>query len=340
MAKGNIFIGTARGKLGDNVLYRSGGEQRSRIRVTPKNPRSAKQAVQRMVLATAAKLAAAYEPIVNHSFEGVTEGAKSVQLFRKYAMNALRSAAVVYLNDPSAVERAASFAMKGAPVIGAMDGLQVSQGKLSINGYSVGDGKVSMVLKSALSSAAITTQAGYITELAKLGIEPGDQLTYVVECCNFDDPVASAQIDGVTYNNYAQQVRFCRVVFKSVIPDEFSGTLISGGSINPALIEESYGALPAFSETTNTGGQHLLTANFADVLPMGYELILGGIIRSQKVDGAFKYSSCFLGCDTSLMDENNANDMYPTYMDGVAEVNVGSQLYLQHAVAAPFAAGE
>lgn len=342
MATGNLFLGTARKKLGDVVLYRANGKQRSRIRVTPKNPRSAKQAIQRMVLATAAKMASAYEPIVNHSFEGITEGAKSVQEFRRLAMKALRGAAAVYINDPSADRyRKAGFALKGAPIVGALEGLQLSRGSLSMNSATLlSDNVLTIALTDALSSANITTQEGYEAELAKLGIEPGDQLTFITQLVNLDEAVASADYgDGNTYENFAQQVRFCRVVFKPQLPDSFSGTLLSGTAINPALIQESYGTLPAFSGTTGTGGAHLLSCSFADILPQDYDVQTAGVIRSKFVEG-YKYSTCFMLADYSLLDVNDADSVYPSYMDGVASISVGETLYLKHAVAAPFVTGE
>ena len=340
MAKGIDILGTLRGKRGGVVYYRRSGEQVSRPKVTPKNPRSAKQAVQRMVLATAAKMASAYEPIVNHSFEGVTEGAKSVQKFRRYAMNALRSAAAAYLNDPSAVSRAANFAIKGAPVVGAMDGLQLSLGRLGMNGFSLADNSIHIVMRDAFSSTNITTQAAYEAELAKLGIEPGDQLTFVTQLVN-ETIVASATIEGGSeVSNFGQLVRFARVTFKSELPAEFSGTILSGTEINPALIEEQYGILPAFAEGTTSGGGKYLGCSFANVLPADNNVQTAGVIRSKLNEGKYYYSSCFMQADATYLDANDADPVYYTYMDGVATIDVGSTLYLQHAVAAPFVAGE
>lgn len=347
MATGNIFLGTARKKLGDVVLYRSGGKQRSRIRVIPKNPKTAKQAVQRMVLATAAKMASAYEPIVNHSFEGTPVGAKSVQEFRKYAMYALRSAAAAYLNEQDAdTHTMANFAIKGAPVVGGLEGLFLSRGSLGLNAIMKTEIEaqnyncIQLQLSSALAATAFTTQEAYTAELRKLGIVPGDQLTFVALEWNPEDLVATATVDGNTAGNCAQLVRFCRVVFKAELPEEFSGTLLSGTAINPALIEESQGMLPAFSSVTYGGGPWL-QADFSAVVEPGYELQSGTIIRSQKQDnGSFKYNSAHMVASQSNWGENDAWPNYLTYMDGAAEVNVGETLYLRHAVAAPFVQGE
>lgn len=334
MATGNLFLGTARKKLGDVVLYRSGGKQRSRIRVIPKNPKSAKQAVQRMVLATAAKMASAYEPLVNHSFENTEVGAKSLQEFRKYAMYALRSAAAEALATPGQEFAKADFDIKGAPCIGALDGLQISRGTLGYNAFSKSGNTLNIVLQSALSTTAFTTQEAYVAELRKLGIEPGDQLTFVVQCVNPNVSVASANVDGETVANFAQIVRYSRIVFVPEIPDSFSGTLIVEDQINPALIQDASGITPDFSSTGTT-----LTADYSSVIEAGYEVQLAGYIRSKLVDGKYKYSTCNMdSADTGVgkLDYNNAALVYQTYMDGVATIDVGEKLYLRHAIATPF----
>lgn len=338
MATGNIFLGTARKKLGDVVLYRSGGKQRSRVRVTPRNPKSAKQAVQRMVLATAAKMASAYEPLVNHSFENVEVGAKSLQEFRKSAMYALRSAAAEALATPGGEYAKADFDIKGAPCIGALDGLQISRGSLGYNAFSKSGDTLNIVLQSALSTTAFTTQEAYVAELKKLGIEPGDQLTFVVQCVNPAVSVATATIGGDTVTNYAQIVRFSRIVFVPVLPENFSGTLLVEDQINPALIQNASGVTPDFSSTGTT-----FTADYSSIIEAGYEVLLAGYIRSKLIDGKYKYSTCYLDSDTTgtgKLDYNNAALVYQTYMDGVATINIGEKLYLRHAVAAPFGAGE
>lgn len=339
MAKGIDINATLKGKRGGVVYYRRLGEQVSRVKVTPANPRTAKQAVQRMVLATAAKMASAYEPIINHSFEGTPVGTQSVQEFRSYAMHALRAAAAYVINDVGEDIPVAEFAIKGAPIVGALHNLQISRGSLGMNGYVVEDGAMKIVLASALSQS-IAGQPGYVAELRKLGIMPGDQLTFV--CLEQSSQVvASFTKDDFTVNNYAQLVRFCRVVFKSELPEDFSGGLLSGTMINPALIEESQGFLPAFAAGTTSGGGAALVATFDNVLDTGYQVEALGLIRSQKqLDGKFKYSTGYMDDANPESGYNNARSVYQSYMANVGEINVGEELYLRHAVAAPFTEGE
>lgn len=76
MSKGNMFLGVASGKVGSTVFYRADGEQRTRILVTPKNPRSRAQMEQRVKIANAAAIYRAAKAVLSRSFE-VRKGKES-----------------------------------------------------------------------------------------------------------------------------------------------------------------------------------------------------------------------------------------------------------------------
>lgn len=92
MAKGNMFLGMSRGSVGDVTFYRGRGQQLARARNrAPKNPRSSAQIIQRMILATASKAYSRLQPIVNHSFQGVTYGGESQSFFLSKAIDRIRN---------------------------------------------------------------------------------------------------------------------------------------------------------------------------------------------------------------------------------------------------------
>lgn len=69
MAKNSMFWGQASGKLGEAVLYRSGGQERSRAYVaTIKNPRSAGQALSRASMANLCGTFRQLKPLLSQSF--------------------------------------------------------------------------------------------------------------------------------------------------------------------------------------------------------------------------------------------------------------------------------
>lgn len=63
-----MLLGLAKGKVGDLVFYRDGGEQRTRTRVVPKNPRSAAQMGQRVRLANVPAFYRTMQAIMKDSF--------------------------------------------------------------------------------------------------------------------------------------------------------------------------------------------------------------------------------------------------------------------------------
>lgn len=64
-----MFLGVASGKVGSTVFYRADGEQRTRVLVTPKNPRSRAQMEQRVKIANAAAIYRAAKAVLSRSFE-------------------------------------------------------------------------------------------------------------------------------------------------------------------------------------------------------------------------------------------------------------------------------
>lgn len=63
-----MLLGLAKGKVGDLVFYRDGGEQRTRTRVIPKNPRTFAQQAQRVKIANVSGIFRAAADILRDSF--------------------------------------------------------------------------------------------------------------------------------------------------------------------------------------------------------------------------------------------------------------------------------
>ena len=78
MAEANFQNYGASGKIGNQVYYRtSSGKTGVREKVTPKNPKTNAQTLQRVIIAQTGLMYKAFKSICDHSFEGVTMGAKS-----------------------------------------------------------------------------------------------------------------------------------------------------------------------------------------------------------------------------------------------------------------------
>ena len=325
MAKGNMLLGMARKKVGDLVFYRANGEQITRARNrNPRNPKSDKQSVQRMVLASASKLASILEPIVNHSWEHVQVGGTSVRHFQKRAMDYIRAAAAAQINGEASVP-VAQFTIKGAPAAGIVEGLPISSGSLPvITPVATGDFENAPVIWGfALDS---TTIEGI---LGTSGFEPGDQMTIVGFYAG--STVASAS-NGAT--NIAVNCRYARYTFKTEIPEE-STNLVDNGAISTDVLESSEGVSNfSFAEASSGGSTGLsIVGNAANGT-----LFAVAVIRSKKdTSGKFLYSPAFItmldrAADT-IGNGGDATLIYATYMDGSITIDVGDELYLRNAIA-------
>ena len=69
MSKGSLFWGNGRGKLGESVFYRAGGEQRNRTYIKKiKNPKTIAQMTQRILTLNPISLFKNIKPVVSESF--------------------------------------------------------------------------------------------------------------------------------------------------------------------------------------------------------------------------------------------------------------------------------
>lgn len=189
MAKGNMFLGMSRGSVGDVTFYRGRGQQLARARNrAPKNPRSSAQIIQRMILATATKAYSRLQPIVNHSFQGVTYGGESQSYFLKRAMERIRNYVAASLEmSPASINDPLKYIGLAMPKDAHESGigLLVSEGSIpSIEPHTVTgqdpDGPFTYV---AGFGSALSVPAGEVPTVAQVlnafGAQVGDQITLV-----------------------------------------------------------------------------------------------------------------------------------------------------------------
>ena len=84
MAKGSQFWGLGSGKLGEQVLYRAGGEQRARTYVKKiKNPKTLAQMVNRISMVNLASVFRGYKSILTRSFPSRKENQSGFNAFMR-----------------------------------------------------------------------------------------------------------------------------------------------------------------------------------------------------------------------------------------------------------------
>lgn len=135
MAKGNMFQGMARGKVGDVVFYRMNGWQMSRVRNRkPKNPRTPEQMYQRAIIATVMKAYSAGKEIFDHSFENYRVGEENMRRFN--SLNAIQLRNLIkqeVTNGTDETESLVRVVGPKSPSCVANPGFIVSEGSLTNN---------------------------------------------------------------------------------------------------------------------------------------------------------------------------------------------------------------
>lgn len=170
MAKGNLFQGMARGKVGDVVFSRLDGQQVSRVRNrAPRNPRTNAQLMQRAIMATIMQAYSQGKEIFDHSFQGKVVGSGCQRRFMELNTKMLRSGIASCIDNGTAL--ADQLYRTISP-----------KAKTSVpNMYIVSEGNYDNDLLNADGSFKANpleneTVAEYC---ARLGIKAGDYYTYL-----------------------------------------------------------------------------------------------------------------------------------------------------------------
>lgn len=172
-----MLLGYARGKVGDLVFSRQGGQQVTRARAAQvSNPRTTAQMIQRMIFGSVSFAYSMLRPICNHSFEGVQYGQRSMSKF--FALN-LKAMRAYYPTDQDPdkrpVDGMAFILPSREGAIGC--GLQISSGTIPEVAPRVSGSGVLSGFGNAVESEGSMTVAKM---LECLGAKVGDQITLVV----------------------------------------------------------------------------------------------------------------------------------------------------------------
>ena len=181
MSKGNLFLGMARGKVGDVVFARQNGEQVTRARNrAPKNPQTPLQLLQRVVLKTASGAYSLLQPIADHSFQGEREGTPNQSVFMKRNVALLRTKLADEINSGDAeriVECVKTNFANKAQSLAEINAYQISEGSIvPVTTQFVG-GVFCLALPNMATGITAPT---YQEMVSALGIQQGDQLTFLV----------------------------------------------------------------------------------------------------------------------------------------------------------------
>lgn len=143
-----MLLGLAKGKVGDLVFYRDGGEQRTRTRVIPKNPRSIAQMTQRAKIANVSGIYRAAAQVLRDSFPNRPSNQSGYNAFAAGAISlspyltSLQTKAGVCLPQPAMVSKGVLPSLSYRQIVtadGNLAGLAISgadENPLTVGGYS------------------------------------------------------------------------------------------------------------------------------------------------------------------------------------------------------------
>lgn len=178
MAKGNLFQGMGRGKVGDVVFSRLNGEQISRVRNRhPKNPRSNSQLYQRAIMATVMQAYSAGKAIFDHSFEGYAVGAQNQRRFLSLNAKMLRQLVATDINTPIATNSQKARVVAPGVSVPVANPFIISRGSYQQKFFSARNDENEGIIFKTPSANSNETVAAYA---ARTGLIAGDIYTFVV----------------------------------------------------------------------------------------------------------------------------------------------------------------
>lgn len=324
MAKGNMLLGYARGKVGDLVFTRLDGEQVTRPRNRhPANPRTNKQLIQRAIMATVMAAYSAGKEIFDHSFQGYSVGAGNQRRFLSLNANMLRTQLASEWDVAAAEE---SFAKVTAPSIQTPIPNQyiVSEGsaRQTLWVEQSDNGTPIFNLPSPLNNEKINEYA------TRNGMNAGDIYTFVFIVTSQAEAdtlykalgIASVEFDTIFRGAFG----WVRLIVKNLASNE---TVITNDTELGVLFDVEAGGIGDATNSQETVGSPLSITGLqtfnADAAECGYAI---GLIKSRRdID---------LRSNTTLQVVNAAefglywNDLLTAWQAGTAQIGA-SDLILE-----------
>lgn len=297
MAKGNMLLGQARGKVGDIVFSRTNGQQVIKSKSQQvKNPQTKAQMIQRIILNTVAQVYSKMQPICDHSFEGVNNGQDCMSYFMSKNAKLLRGLASQFGIDAS------------SPLV-----VELGSTDFATNPYIVSKGtlpEIQLSEDSEYTAMDMGEANTYASIINLYGLKRGDQLTFLVF-----DKIASQQA----------QFHYARVILDPREEDgteaDLSTAFIAGNAIvKPNPRNENYGVEFEVNGTDfEFGGANQRTT-----------LMRGIIVSRLGEDGQWLRSDCQLATDNNDPQGMSIAQAYENWLAG--GIDVESSKYLNNAM--------
>lgn len=285
MSKGNLFLGFGRGKVGDVVFSRQGGEQITRARNrAPKNPKTPLQLLQRVVMKTTSEAYSLLQPISNHSFQGSQEGTPNQSRFVRRNVDIFRQQLASLIDGSSTegiVDSAETNFSAKSNTIPELNAYQVSEGTLLPTIVHWDGSKFAVNLPHLESTIEAPT---YQQVIDGLGLQRGDQLTFLGVSTNDSEAALN------------EQSKMTSFVYVRVILDpsdgDMNGTFLSTGAVaHPNERNEGTATFAWHSEGTGDNWLQFSFPGVSDNPGSVSTIAAAAVIVSRHVNGTWQRST-------------------------------------------------
>lgn len=315
--KTGFWLKGGNGKLAGATVYKDkNGETIMREVVTPSNPKTDKQIIQRILMNTVMNAYSKMKAITDHSFEGVKTGRDSMAYFMKQNLNISRDA-VARMQDQGVdfydMFNYCPLGLKGF----TPNQYQVSMGSLPRIEVSFDDEYPNRVLVPSLGNDAAALTYGDVID--KWGLQRGDQVTFCLVYA-----INNSQAFGT--NEFV----FARVILDPTDPvthlqAPLDTPLLADGAINyPSIRNENLSGMK-FTKGT-------LTENVFNFTSRNGETVVGAfiIISRQTSDGKWLRSTAYMNYQTLGSKRYSLGECMDAAMNGTP-IYAPNEYYLNNA---------
>ena len=307
MAKPGFWLKGAKGKLAGATIYKQNGETVMREVVSPSNPKTTAQLMQRIIMHTIMGSYSLMKEIVDHSFEGIKKGQDTMSYFLKQNVQFCREKIATMQQQGASAYQMYNFSPLGMRGF-TPNQYQVAMGSLPRIDCHIVDDTTNLAYISGFSANT------YADIIEKLGLRRGDQLTFCL------------------VNSYGSGYGQCEFRFARVILDPMN----ADGSAAP--LESAFvGANGKINLPSNRNeGNFYFTFNENKQVTFGKEQYVGGfaafVIASRKgSNDQWLRSTTYMAYIEGSNDAYNLGECLDMAQNGSAPVYTANALYLNNA---------
>lgn len=220
--KTGFWLRNGKGKLAGATVYQSNGETVMREIVSPSNPQTVKQTIQRIIMHTVGQAYSLFKEICDHSFEGMKQGRDCMTYFMKQNLQFCREKVSEMQGQGMDLSEIYNFSRLGHREV-FMNQYQVAMGSLPSVNVTIGTGT------NPFAKIAAVTENTYAGVIEALGLKRGDQLTFM-----------AVDHSGIGVAGQTREFHYCRVILDPINADG------SQASLDVPFIADNAINLPSF----------------------------------------------------------------------------------------------